>query len=134
MSCIGVSDSFMQKVKEVALTEIEERRKIFFRDQKSISPAGRTTIIVDDGLATGATMEAAVKAIRKVGAKRIVVAIPVAPPESVAYFRNIVDDVICLQTPTPFWSVDNHYCAFPQLTNADVIRIQDDFENRDDIE
>ncbi|MBL4619945.1 MAG: hypothetical protein JKX88_07600 [Marinicaulis sp.] len=125
---IGVSDSFIQKAKEVALTEIEERRKIFFRDHKQISPAGKTAIIVDDGLATGATMEAAVKAMRKAGAKRIVVAIPVAPSEAIARFRSIVDDVICLETPTPFWSVGNHYHAFPQLTNADVIRIQDEFE------
>jgi putative phosphoribosyl transferase len=118
---LGVTRKYIEEAKNNALAEIERRRKLYMRGATGPAPAGRTVVIVDDGLATGATMEAAVKAMRNAKAKHIVVAVPVAPAETVAALRRIADEVVCLETPSPFWSVGGQYRSFPQLTDADVI-------------
>lgn len=120
---LGVGEDYIGKAENAARQELGRRRAQYFGAHKAISPAGRTAILVDDGLATGATMEAAVKAVRAAGASRVVVAAPVAPPEAVERFRRIADDVVCLETPSPFWAVGNHYRAFPQLTDSEVVAI-----------
>lgn len=120
---LGVGDDYIDKAESEARQELGRRRAQYFGVHEAISPAGRTAILVDDGLATGATMEAAVKAMRAAGARRIIVAAPVAPPEAVERFRHIADDVVCLETPSPFWAVGNHYRAFPQLTDSEVVAI-----------
>lgn len=123
ISELGVSDEVLESVKAEALEEIQRRRTVFLSDRKPLSPEGRNVIIVDDGLATGATMEAAVEAMRKAGAKRIIVAVPVAPADTAERLRRLADEVVCLETPTPFWAVGNQYRSFPQLTDGDVVDI-----------
>ncbi len=118
---LAVPESYIEHSKAAALREIERRRKLYMKDRPAISPQGRTAIIADDGLATGATMEAAVAAMRKAKAGRIVVAVPVAPDDTVQALRHKADDVIVLQTPNPFWSVGSWYESFPQLADEDVI-------------
>jgi putative phosphoribosyl transferase len=100
------------------------------KDRATLSPVGCTVIIVDDGLATGATMEAAVAAIRKANASRIVIAIPVAPRNAITNLNRIADDVVCLETPSTFLSVGDFYQSFPQLADADVIETLDRFHQR----
>lgn len=125
---LNVSEDHIRKSVNEALAEIERRRAIFFKNHKPVPAKDRTVIIVDDGLATGATMEAAVKAMRTAGAKRVIVAVPVAPGETTEKFRRLADDFVCLETPAPFWAVGNHYREFPQLADADVVRILEAFE------
>jgi predicted phosphoribosyltransferase len=81
---------------------------------------GKTAILVDDGLATGATMRAAVRAVRARGAAKIVVAVPTAPRETCAEFRGLVDEITCLVTPRPFIGVGGSYRHFAQTTNDEV--------------
>jgi predicted phosphoribosyltransferase len=85
-----------------------------------ISAKNRTAILVDDGMATGASMRVAVAAVRRRGPRRIVVAIPVAAAETVREFRAIVDEVVCLAAPPRFGSVGYYYDDFRQLSDADV--------------
>lgn len=126
----GASEGFIEAAKSAALSEIERRRRIFLGDASPASPAGRNIIIIDDGLATGATMEAAIDAMRKVGASHITVAVPVAPAEAAARFRRLADDFICLETPSMFWAVGQQYRNFRQLTDADVVAILKDAARR----
>ncbi len=118
---LGVTKEYIQTVKTAELMEIERRRKLYLKDHPPSSPKGREIIVVDDGLATGATMEAAIQALRKAGASRIIAAVPIAPADTLLSIRRIADDVVCLHTPTSFFSVGYYYKSFPQLTDADVI-------------
>lgn len=127
---LGVGRRYIEGAKETALEEIERRRTLYLKGRRPVSPRGKTAIVIDDGLATGATMEAAVKAMREAGAGRIVVAVPVAPADTVARLQQYADEVLCLETPVHFWSVGGHYRAFPQLEDADVVKILDAQEAR----
>jgi len=118
---LHVPEDYLKAAERQALSEIERRRRLYMRDRSAPSPNGRTVIIVDDGLATGATMEAAVYAMRQANAAQIIVAIPVAPGDTIEKFRALCDDVIALETPYPFWSVGSWYQSFPQLTDEEVI-------------
>jgi putative phosphoribosyl transferase len=98
-----------------------ERREQVFRDGRSAVPVSdRICILVDDGLATGSTMRAAVMALRKQNPKRIVVAVPVASGEICEEFQALVDEVVCLYTPEPFMAVGRWYDDFAQLTDEEV--------------
>jgi putative phosphoribosyl transferase len=86
---------------------------------------GKTVILADDGIATGATITLAVHAIRQRGARKIVVAVPVAPHQIISQLRLIADEVICLLEPERFWAVGQWYESFPQLNDGEVCRIMD---------
>lgn len=97
------------------------RRELAYRGERPPPAiAGRCVILVDDGLATGATMRAAVAALRRQHPARIVVAVPVAPPDTVARLRAEADEVICLETPAAFFAIGPWYREFPQLTDNEV--------------
>jgi putative phosphoribosyl transferase len=82
---------------------------------------GRTAIVVDDGIATGATMEAALHATRRANPKRLVLAVPVAPPDTIERLRSQVDEVVCLATPRLFGAIGAFYDDFRQLTDEEVV-------------
>jgi putative phosphoribosyl transferase len=103
------------------LTEIHRRQALYRGGRAPLSVAGRTAIVVDDGLATGASMRAALRGVRRAGATRVVLAVPVAPPDTIAILRPEVDDVVCLSTPTAFDAVGQFYDDFRQTTDAEVI-------------
>ena len=110
-------------IDEVAQRELREleRRECAYREGRPAPPVrGRTVILVDDGLATGATMRAAVAAVRSAGPDRVVVAVPVAAPEAYDEFRREVDAVACLSTPDPFHAVGLWYQDFGQTDDAEV--------------
>jgi putative phosphoribosyl transferase len=100
--------------------ELERRERQYRGDRPPPDVGGRTVILVDDGLATGATMRAAVEALRQEGAARVVVAVPIAPPETCDAFRDIVDDIVCARTPEPFYAVGLWYDDFAQTTDEEV--------------
>jgi putative phosphoribosyl transferase len=127
---LGVGADFVERAKTEALKEIDRRRAALAHVRVPLSPEGRVVIIVDDGLATGATMEAAVASMRKAKAKRVIVAVPTAPIDTAARFRALADEFIALETPDSFWSVGARYRRFPQLTDADVIDILTQFHKR----
>jgi len=86
-----------------------------------VALAGRTVVVVDDGLATGASMEAASRAVAARGAARIIVAVPVAAAEACGRLRAVAHEVIALVTPSPFWAVGAWYADFEQTTDEEVV-------------
>lgn len=111
------------EIEEVAAREQAEleRREREYRDGRAAIPVeGRTVILVDDGLATGASMRAAVMALRQLNPARIIVAVPVAAQESCDEFRELVDLVVCPATPDPFYAVGLWYESFPATTDEEV--------------
>ncbi|HYW04138.1 MAG TPA: phosphoribosyltransferase family protein [Gammaproteobacteria bacterium] len=100
--------------------ELERREKLYRGERPAPAVADREVVLVDDGLATGATMRAAVAAVRSLGPARVVVAVPVAPSEAVERLRAEADEVICLATPEPFLAVGRWYRDFGQTSDAEV--------------
>jgi putative phosphoribosyl transferase len=84
---------------------------------------GATAVVVDDGVATGTTVRAAVQALRRRGPARIVLALPVAPAEVIEQLRPLVDEVVCLAEPVPFRAVGLHYGDFHQVSDEEVVRV-----------
>jgi predicted phosphoribosyltransferase len=103
------------------LAEIERRRGRYLGGRLPEEVSGRVAIIIDDGIATGATIRAAIRALRRRKPRKIVLAVPVAPPEQIAQLRAEADDVICLETPSFFHAIGLWYGDFRQLTDEDVI-------------
>lgn len=115
-----VTDAEIEAVASTERAELE-RRELLYRDGRALPPLeGRTVILVDDGLATGATMRVAVLALREKSPARIVVAVPVAAAETCEEFQSIVDDVVCAETPSPFYAVGLWYENFTQTTDDEV--------------
>ena len=104
-------------------TELERRERLYRGGLPASDPAGRTVILVDDGLATGATMLAAVRALRKENPKQIIVGVPVASIEACDDFRPEVDKIVCAATPDPFYAVGFWYRDFTQTTDEEVHRL-----------
>lgn len=112
-----------EMIKEVTRKETEEleRRELLYRsDRPALDVRGRTVILVDDGIATGMTMFAAIAALQQQGPERIVVAVPVAPPETCDELRAKVDEVVCLMMPREFYAISLWYKDFSQTTNEEV--------------
>jgi putative phosphoribosyl transferase len=100
--------------------ELGRRERIYRGDRPPPDVRGRTVILVDDGLATGSTMRAAVSALRQQGPARIVVAVPIGAPETCSEFEREADDVVCAVTPQPFYAVGLWYGDFSQTTDEEV--------------
>lgn len=114
------------EIEEAAKQEERElrRRELSCRGHRApLDLHGRIAILVDDGLATGSSMRAAVEATRKLEPARIVVAVPVAPPSTVLEMRRIADDVVVVATPEPFYSVGGFYEEFDQTTDEEVRKL-----------
>ncbi|MEX2016131.1 MAG: phosphoribosyltransferase [Candidatus Hydrogenedentales bacterium] len=120
VSQLGVVDEQLSEIVAREAEELDRRGKLYRGDAPPISVEGMTAILIDDGLATGATMLVAVEAVRARGPKKLVVAVPVAPPESCEMLRAKVDEVICAVTPDPFRSVSLWYRQFQQTTDDEV--------------
>jgi putative phosphoribosyl transferase len=105
------------------LQEIERRRKLYFGGRRPPSVADRTVILVDDGIATGGTVRSALRALRRSRARRVILAVPVAPAQAIAALNPEADEVVCLATPEPFHAVGQHYGDFAQTTDEEVIAL-----------
>jgi putative phosphoribosyl transferase len=115
-----VSDEQFQRVEQKEREELERREKVFRGDRPQPRVEGRCVILVDDGIATGSTMRAAAQALRSLGPKRIVAAVPVGPPSSIADLEQVTDEVVCPNQPEPFMSIGQFYRDFTQLSDDDV--------------
>jgi putative phosphoribosyl transferase len=120
-----VPEAAIEAVARREQQELERRERLYRGDRSPPEIAGRTVILVDDGLATGSTMRAAALAVRQQNPKRVVVAVPVAAPETCDEFRNEVDEVVCAFTPSPFRAVGLWYDNFDQTTDEEVHELVD---------
>lgn len=120
LEALDLTEDSLNDVVAREFEEIERRRRIYIGSRPRPAIAGRTVIVVDDGIATGATVRAALVAIRRGAPKRLLLAVPVAPPDTVERLRAEVDELVCLQTPEPFWAISQFYRHFPQLTDPQV--------------
>jgi len=120
LDMLRIPPAMFQVVARKELQEVERREKEYRGDKARPDLKGKTVILVDDGLATGSTMLAAVRAVRLAGAERIVVAVPVAAEQTCDAFRQEVDDVICAITPEPFHAVGIWYEDFSQTSDEEV--------------
>ncbi len=117
----GAEDDYLERARERELLELERRRKRYLGDRPRLDPKGRTAIIVDDGLATGATAKAAIMAIKRQGAAKIVLAVPTAPEDALADMRKLADLVVCLHPAVYFNGVGAFYDDFHQLTDEETL-------------
>ena len=120
MRAIPHADEVIEAVTAREAAELERREQIYREGRPPPELRGRIVILVDDGLATGATMRAAVKALRQGGAAKIVVAVPVGPPDTCRELEQQADETICLSTPALFQAVGQYYEDFSQTTDEDV--------------
>jgi predicted phosphoribosyltransferase len=118
---LQISDDVIERVATYERRELERRDKSYRAGRPAPNVGGRTIVLVDDGLATGSTMRAAIAALRQRRPARIVVAVPVGSPETCAEFQDEADEAICAMTPEPFYAVGVWYQDFSQTTDEEVL-------------
>jgi putative phosphoribosyl transferase len=110
--------------------EIERRVRMYRGNRSKLDIPGRNVIIIDDGLATGSTAAAAVSVVKQLGAAHVTMAVPVASVQAVEWLDSLADDVVCLDTPQPFYAVGQHYRIFDQVNDHEVLRILEQHPRR----
>ncbi len=121
IAAAGISDAVFDSVCRSELAEIERRRRVYVGNRPPVAIVGRTAIVVDDGLATGATMRAALRAVRARGPERLVMAVPVAPNDTLAEMAREADDIVCLEAHEMFGAIGSYYADFRQIPDEEVI-------------
>ncbi len=120
ISLMGVPKQYIEKETERQKEEIRKRIQAYRGGREGYSLEGKIVILVDDGVATGATIIASLRAIKASNPSQIILAVPVAPPDTVEKLRREADKVICLYTPSPFWAVGAFYVNFEQISDEEV--------------
>ena len=120
---LNISNEVINQVAERELKELQQRERQYRGDNPGPELHNRTVILIDDGLATGTTMRAAAVALRQQGPARIIVAVPVAAPETCDEFRDLVDEVVCAVTPRELYAVGLWYEDFSQTSDDEVIEL-----------
>ena len=119
----NIDEATFNAIRDTELSEIKQRRQRYLGTRDRVEIAGRTAIVIDDGVATGATMRVALRAVRARKPQRLVLAVPVAPASTVAELRSEADDVICLEDHDFFVAISDYYADFRQVSDQDVIDI-----------
>lgn len=120
---MNTDPAFLEHATQHAVAELDRRRLWYLAGRAPIDPAGRIVIVVDDGLATGATARAALAALRRQGVARTILAIPVAPAEAISALRGEADEIVCLYAAPHFRSVGAYYADFHQLTDEETVAL-----------
>ncbi|MFM8952749.1 MAG: phosphoribosyltransferase [Planctomycetaceae bacterium] len=122
-----VGDAYIEAERKRQLAEIDRRRTMFRAVRPQADVRGRTVVLTDDGIATGATMIAALHTVRAAGAKQIIVAVPVGAPDRIDAIRPLCDRVVCLQEPEAFWAIGQFYRNFEQVEDERVVELLRDY-------
>ena len=117
---LDVQESYVEEETARQLEEIERRRRTYCADRPPVEISGRTAVVVDDGIATGATMRVALQAVRRRNPARLVLAVPVGPPETIEAFGKEADEVVCPETPPALGAIGLYYRDFHQMSDAEV--------------
>ena len=117
---LDIPENYVQEETARQLEEIERRRKTYRANGPTVRTVGRTAIVVDDGIATGATMRVALRAARHRKPERLVLAVPIASPETIEEFRKEADEVVCLEMPPALGAIGLYYRDFHQMSDAEV--------------
>jgi len=117
---LGISDAYLEQERARQMREIERRRHAYLEGRPPVDVAGRTALIVDDGIATGATIRAALRATRNARPKTLVLAVPVAPSDTLAALRGEADEVVCLEDYDDFGAISLYYRDFAQVSDEEV--------------
>jgi len=125
LDAVSFSSADLKKMIRAQQEQIARRQVLYRRGRPLPALTERTVLLVDDGIATGATFLASVESLRGLGVKRLVAAIPVGPRDTLSRVREEVDELVVLITPHPFFAVGNHYIDFAQVEDAEVIRYLD---------
>ena len=123
ISYLGVSPEYIQKMVEKEKQVAQKRQDLYRKNLPKLDLEGKTVLLVDDGLATGATMKAAVSAVQAAGAERIVVVVPVGPPDTIQELKELADEVIYLSSPSSFSAVGQFYDSFDQVEDDEVVKL-----------
>jgi len=115
-----ISDAELEREKQRQIEELDRRRALYLGDRGRLSVEGKTAIVIDDGIATGATARVALRALRKSRPAKLVLAVPVAPVETLKSLGDEVDELLCLQSPEPYYAVGYFYRDFDPVSDQDV--------------
>ncbi len=123
MRSLNISQDDLTQIIEDEKKEAQRRLQLYRKNKPTRNLHNKTVILIDDGIATGATMKAAIKSAQKDKAKKIIVAVPVAPPETIRYFKQRADELICLMQPEDLGAIGQFYEHFVQTTDKEVIAL-----------
>ena len=125
INTLDVPDGYLQRQMALELQEIRRRQERYRGGRPPTPVTDRTVIVVDDGIATGGSMRAALRGVRRAHPRRLILAVPVAPPETIAALQNEAETVVCLISPVLFHAVGQFYDNFTQTTDEEVIELLD---------
>ncbi len=120
---VGADSAYIESEKQTQMDTINQRRAQYTPIRLPIDPAGRVVIVIDDGLATGATMISALHGLRSRKPAKLICAVPVSPPGTLKKVAELADEVVCLEAPADFQAVGQFYAHFPQVEDEEVIEI-----------
>jgi len=123
MRQLGLDERDLDRVRERELAELRRRERVYRGSRPPPAVRDRSVILVDDGVATGATMEAAISAVRQLGPAEIIVAVPTAAADAAWRLRRLADGMVCAATPEPYIAVGAWYRSFPQLSDEEVVAL-----------